>query len=541
MMSPEFSIPDPYNEPVKSYAPFSPERDSLKKALAKAWSSQVEAPMFIGGKEVISLERVPMRAPHNHRHILGYYHRSDQPDVKRAIQAAMSARPHWLSLGFEERAKILWKAADLLTDKYRDEMNAATMLGQSKNVFQSEIDAVCELADFWRYNIKFAQQIYNEQPVSVKGVWNRMDYRPLEGFVYALSPFNFTSIAGNLPTAPALMENTVVWKPANAQVYSAQVIMKILNEAGLPPGVINLIYPTGEDAAKLIFSNYDFAGIHFTGSTAVFRSIWKQIAGNIDNYKSYPKIVGETGGKDFVFVHESADIKAAATALTRGAFEYQGQKCSAASRAYIPSTRWAELKKYMFDDLSSVKVGSPMDFSCFMNAVIDEEAFNKISGYIDLASRSDRAKIIWGGKSDKSEGYFIEPTIIEAVEPSFITMKEEIFGPVLSVYVYNPQLWERVLWLAGHSEYALTGSVFATDRLVISQAQQALRYAAGNFYINDKPTGAVVGQQPFGGARASGTNDKAGSADNLRRWVSPRTIKETSIPPRDFRYPFMQA
>jgi 1-pyrroline-5-carboxylate dehydrogenase len=535
-----FHIPSPKNEPVLSYAPGSKERVALKKALEEARSQVLDIPMFIGAEEVRSGIKKPLSPPHDHKHILGYFHEGDKSHVTQAINAAMAAKELWASLSWENRASIFLKAADLLAGPYRYKINAATMLGQSKNAYQAEIDAACELIDFLRFNVHFMGEIYNDQPQSSPGVWNRLEYRPLEGFVFALTPFNFTAIAGNLPTSAALMGNTVVWKPANTQIYAAHVIMHVLREAGLPDGVINLIYVTGPDAGDVIFSNRDFGGIHFTGSTGVFQNIWKTIGQNIHHYKSYPRIVGETGGKDFIMVHKSADAKQVATSISRGAFEYQGQKCSAASRCYIPSNLWDDVKKFLLEDLKSMKMGATEDFGNFINAVIDEKAFNTITGYIEKARQNPMNEIIAGGKYDKSKGYFIEPTVVHTKDASSLTMCEEIFGPVITIYVYHAENFEQTLELVDQtSPYALTGSIMARDRFAVEMATTKLRNSAGNFYINDKPTGAVVGQQPFGGARGSGTNDKAGAKVNLLRWVSMRTIKETFVTPTDFRYPFL--
>ncbi|GAB4498527.1 MAG: L-glutamate gamma-semialdehyde dehydrogenase [Saprospiraceae bacterium] len=535
-----FTVPHPVNEPVWNYAPGSPEKIALKKALAEAKSKQKEVPMFIGGERVFSNEKIAMRPPHERAHLLGHYSKGNADHVQAAIKAALKAKPAWEAMPWQERAAIFLRAADLLTGPYRAKMSAATMLCQSKNAFQSEIDCICELADFWRYNVYFMQEIYKQQPLSTRNVWNRTDWRPLEGFIFALTPFNFTAIAGNLPTAPAMLGNVAVWKPAEAQIYSAAVIMEILEEAGLPAGVINLIYVDGPTVGDVVFKHPDFAGIHFTGSTGVFQRIWKTIGENIANYKSYPRIVGETGGKDFVMVHNSADPKAVAVALGRGAFEFQGQKCSAASRAYVPKSLWKKVKDYLLADLKSMKMGSPEDFRNFINAVIDEKAFDKISGYINAARKSDKVKIIAGGNCDKSKGFFIEPTVLETSDPMYVTMCEEIFGPVLTIYVYDDKKYAQTLDLVNStSPYALTGSIFADDRAALNLANEKLRHAAGNYYINDKPTGAVVGQQPFGGGRASGTNDKAGSMLNMYRWLSPRTIKENFVPPVDYRYPFL--
>jgi 1-pyrroline-5-carboxylate dehydrogenase len=535
-----FKVPAPINEPIKNYAPNSPEKKELKATLAQMKAEVLDIPMYIGSERVYTEQKVRIAPPHEHKHTLGYFNRGDSLHVAQAVRAAMGAKYAWANLGWEHRASIFLKAADLIATKYRAKMNAATMLGQSKNAFQAEIDAACEIIDFLRFNVHFMTEIYSNQVVSSAGIWNRLEQRPLEGFVFAITPFNFTAIGGNLPTAPALMGNTVVWKPAFTQIYSAQVFMEILIEAGLPDGVINLVYTEGPDAGDVIFNHPDFAGLHFTGSTGVFQNLWKTIGNNIHKYKSYPRIVGETGGKDFVIAHKSADAKALATALVRGAFEYQGQKCSAASRAYLPANLWEEVKKYMIEDLQSMKMGSPENFTNFINAVIDERAFDKIAKYIDEAKKAQGVEVIAGGNYDKSVGYFIEPTILQAYDNQYVTMCEEIFGPVLTVYVYQPELFEEVLEMADlTSPYALTGSIFSQDRYAIDLTSKKLLHSAGNFYINDKPTGAVVGQQPFGGARGSGTNDKAGAMYNLLRWVSTRTIKETFNPPTDYRYPFL--
>lgn len=535
-----FHIPVPKNEPVLSYAPGSKERAALKKALAEARATVLDIPMYIGAEEVRTDSKKKLSPPHDHQHVLGYFHEGDKSHVEQSINAALAAKELWANLSWENRASIFLKAADLLAGPYRYKINAATMLGQSKNAFQAEIDAACELIDFLRFNVHFMGEIYRDQPESSPGVWNRIEYRPLEGFVFALTPFNFTAIAGNLPTSAALMGNTVVWKPANTQIYAANVIMQVLKEAGLPAGVINLVYVTGPDAGEVIFNHRDFAGIHFTGSTGVFQGMWKTIGNNIHKYRSYPRIVGETGGKDFIMVHKSANAKEVSTAMARGAFEYQGQKCSAASRCYIPSNLWEDVKKYLIEDLKSFKMGPTEDFSNFINAVIDEKAFNSITGYIEQARQNPMNEIIAGGKYDKSKGYFIEPTVIVSKDASSLTMCEEIFGPVLTVYVYHEDNFEQTLELVDStSPYALTGSIIAKDRYAVELATRKLVNAAGNFYINDKPTGAVVGQQPFGGARGSGTNDKAGAKVNLLRWVSMRTIKETFVTPTDYRYPFL--
>ncbi|MFT3885113.1 MAG: L-glutamate gamma-semialdehyde dehydrogenase [Flavobacteriales bacterium] len=536
-----FTPPLPRNETVLSYAPGTPERTALQAEYDRRLKTRTDAPMWIGGKAVETKDQRKMRPPHKHAHTLGMSHHGDAKHVRAAIDAALRAKRKWESMAFADRAAIFLKAADLLAGPYRARINAATMLAQGKNCFQAEIDSACELIDFLRFNVHYAQQIYSDQPFSPPGTWNRLEYRALEGFVYALTPFNFTAIAGNLPSSAALMGNTVVWKCADSQIYSAQVIMEVLMQAGLPNGVINLIHVSGPVAGDVIFKHKDFAGIHFTGSTAVFRNIWKTIGENLPLYRSYPRIVGETGGKDFVLAHPSADPLVVATALSRGAFEYQGQKCSAASRAYIPENIWPQVKKELLADLADMKMGDPRDFKNFIGAVIDEKTFDKIAGYID-ALKKDRknVQIIAGGKCDKSKGWFVEPTVAVTKDPKSLTMCEEIFGPVLTIYVYGAGRWNDTLKLVDStSEYALTGSVIAQNREAIAQATDALRHAAGNFYINDKPTGAVVGQQPFGGARGSGTNDKAGSYLNLIRWVSPRTIKETFVPPTDHRYPFL--
>lgn len=537
-----FNVPIPVNEPVKEYRPGSPEREALKKALTEFRSQETDIPMYIGGEEVRTDRTLRVAPPHDHQHTLGYFHEGDATHVEMAIQAALKAKSAWASLSWEHRASIFLKAADLIAGPYRARINAATMLGQSKNAYQAEIDSACELIDFLRFNVYYATDIYRQQPASSPGIWNRLEYRPLEGFVFALTPFNFTAIAGNLPTSAALMGNTVVWKPAYTQVLAAKVIMEVLLEAGLPDGVINLIYVDGPVAGEVIFNHPDFAGIHFTGSTGVFQQIWGTIGANIHKYKSYPRIVGETGGKDFVMVHESANADEVAIALVRGAFEYQGQKCSAASRAYIPTTLWPAVERKMKQCLSEMKMGVAEDFTNFINAVIDARSFKKITEYIEEAKKSDDVEVIIGGNSDGSKGYFIEPTVLLVKNPKYRTMCEEIFGPVLSIYIYEPTEFNAMLEMVNTtSPYALTGSIFAKDRYIIEQASNTLQNAAGNFYINDKPTGAVVGQQPFGGARASGTNDKAGSALNLYRWVSARTIKETFNPPKSYEYPFLQA
>jgi 1-pyrroline-5-carboxylate dehydrogenase len=529
-----------YNEPVLNYAPGSAERNELKKTLAEMRNQQVDVPMYIGGKEVRSNDTYPLNPPHDHQHVLGHYHKGTAQHVREAIQAALSARARWSNMPWEDRAAIFLKAADLLAGPWRARMNAATMLGQSKNAYQAEIDSACELIDFWRFNVSYMQEIYAQQPNSSKGVWNRLEQRPLEGFVFALTPFNFTAIAGNLPTAPAMMGNVAVWKPANSQIYSANIIMQILQEAGLPDGVINLVYADGPVVGDVVFSHPDFAGIHFTGSTGTFQHIWKTIGQNIQLYRSYPRIVGETGGKDFVVAHPSAPVQQLVAALSRGAFEFQGQKCSAASRAYIPQSIWPQVKEGLLADISSFSMGGTEEFSHFVNAVIDEKAYNSITAYIEKARNYPGNEILIGGGYDKSKGYFVQPTVVLTKDPKSITMEEEIFGPVLTIYVYEDADLDATLDLVNStSPYALTGAIFARDRYAVQYMTEKLRDAAGNFYINDKPTGAVVGQQPFGGARASGTNDKAGSMINLLRWVSPRTIKETFVAPTDYRYPFL--
>lgn len=534
-----FNTPVAVNEPIYSYAPGSSEREELQKAVAEFRSQQMDIPMFIGGKEVRTSNKIEMHPPYDHKHLLGHYHRGDKSHVEQAIAAALAAKESWANLPWEQRASVFLKAAELAAGPYRQKLNGATMLAQSKNAFQAEIDSACEFIDFLRFNVEYMRQIYTEQPESSEGVWNRLEYRPLEGFVFAITPFNFTAIAGNLSASPAMMGNTIVWKPADSQIYSAWVIMEIFREAGLPDGVVNLVYTDGPEAGEVIFNHPDLAGLHFTGSTAVFQHLWKTIGNNIEKYKSYPRIVGETGGKDFIVAHESANPVELATAMSRGAFEFQGQKCSAASRAYVPSNIWEDTKTHLLNDLKSFKMGSPEDFGNFINAVIDERAFDKIASFIDDAKNSADAEIIAGGNYDKSEGYFIEPTIILTSDPKFRTMCEEIFGPVLTIYVYEPAQFEETLKLVDDNSYALTGAIFAKDRGVLNHMCKALENAAGNFYINDKPTGAVVGQQPFGGGRKSGTNDKAGAMQNLMRWVSARTIKETFVPAKDYRYPFL--
>jgi len=535
-----FSYPLPANEPVLGYAPGSAEKATLKKTLAELKSQVADIPMYIGGKEVRTNKKVAIRPPHEIKHTLGYFHAGDEKHVQQAINAALAAKADWENMSWENRAAIFLKAADLIATKYRSYMNGTTMLGQSKNAYQAEIDSACELIDFLRFNVHFLSDIYKQQPISGPGMHNRTEWRALEGFVLAITPFNFTAIGGNLPTSAAMCGNVVVWKPANTQVYSAQMFMRILKEAGLPDGVINLVYVDGPTLGKVCFNHADFAGVHFTGSTGVFNNMWETIGKNMANYKTYPRIVGETGGKDFVLAHKSADPDVLATALLRGAFEFQGQKCSAASRAYIPSNLAAQVKKKLIAGVKSFTMGTTENFTNFINAVIDEKSFDKIKSYIDKARRSKNAEIIVGGECDKKEGYFIQPTIIEAKDPKFVTMCEEIFGPVLTIYVYPANDFEGAMEIVNTtSPYALTGSIIAQDRTAVEDATKYLRHAAGNFYINDKPTGAVVGQQPFGGARASGTNDKAGSMLNLYRWLSARTIKETFNAPTDYRYSFL--
>lgn len=535
-----FSYPMPANEPVYNYAPGSAERKALKKTLEELKAKPVDVPMYIGGEEVRTGNLQPIRPPHEIHRLLGHFHEGDERHVKQAIDAALAAKEAWANMTWENRAGIFIRAAELISTRYRYHMNGTTMLGQSKNAYQAEIDSACELIDFLRFNVHYLSEIYKQQPISSPGMHNRLEWRPLEGFVLAITPFNFTAIGGNLPASAAMCGNVVVWKPAHTQIYSAQMFLRILKEAGLPDGVINLIYVDGPVLGKLCFTHKEFAGVHFTGSTGVFNSMWKTIGENVSTYRSYPRIVGETGGKDFVMAHQSASPDVIATALLRGAFEFQGQKCSAASRAYIPANSSEEVKRLLVEGVTSFKMGPVEDFGNFINAVIDEKSFDKISNYISNAKNDPAATILVGGACDKSKGYFIQPTIIETKDPNYVTMCEEIFGPVLTIYVYDENDFEATLELLDKtSPYALTGSILAQDRYAIELATQKLRNAAGNFYINDKPTGAVVGQQPFGGARASGTNDKAGSMLNLYRWLSARTIKETFVPPTDYRYPFL--
>ncbi len=539
-MEAKFNVPKPVNEPVLSYLPGSKEREELKKTLKELKSQKLELPLIIGGKEVKSSSKGTCVLPHNHSHVLAEYYKAGTAEVNLAIESALEARKKWSMLPWQERASVFLKAADLLTGPYRSKINAATMLNMSKNVYQAEIDGVCELSDFFRFNASFMQQIYEDQPNSSRGVWNRVQYRPLEGFVFAVTPFNFLSIGGNLPSSPAMMGNVVLWKPASSAVYPAYFVMKVFMEAGLPAGVINFVPGSGAQVGDPVMAHPSLAGIHFTGSTEVFQGMWKQIGANIANYKSYPRIVGETGGKDFIFAHPTADVDELVTACVRGAFEYAGQKCSAASRAYIPQSMWENFKTKIVSALKQAKIGDPEDFTTFMNAVIDKGAFTTITGFINYAKGSKDAEIIFGGNYDSSKGYFIDPTVILAKEPKFKTMCDEIFGPVLTLYVYPDGEYEKTLHLCDEtSPYALTGSIFAKDRFAIQLASDILKDAAGNFYINDKPTGAVVGQQPFGGARASGTNDKAGSYLNLIRWTSMRAIKENFVPPKHFAYPYM--
>jgi 1-pyrroline-5-carboxylate dehydrogenase len=535
-----FHVPKAVNEPVKSYAPNSPEKAAVLAAYKKMWNESIDVPMYIGSEQVRTGNTQNMSAPHDHQHIVGTYHVAEKKHIDAAIEAALEARKTWSQMPWEHRAAIFLKAAELIAGPYRARINAATMIAQSKTIFQAEIDASCELIDFLRYNVEFMTQIYNDQPKSVSDIWNRVEYRPLEGFVYAITPFNFTAIAANLPASAALMGNTVVWKPSDSQVFSAKIIIDIFKEAGVPDGVINVVFGDPVMITDTVLASPDFAGVHYTGSTFVFKEIWKKIGNNIHKYKTYPKIVGETGGKDFIVAHPSANVKQVVTGITRGAFEFQGQKCSAASRAYIPQSLWPAVKAQLITDVNSMKMGSPEDFGNFITAVIHEVSFNKLAGFIDQAKKDADAEIILGGNYDKSKGYFIEPTVIVTTNPKYATMETELFGPVITIYVYEDAKWQETLKLVDEtSEYALTGAIFSQDRYAIVEATNALQNAAGNFYINDKPTGAVVGMQPFGGARASGTNDKAGSMQNLLRWVSPRTIKETFVTPEDYRYPFL--
>ena len=535
-----FNVPKAVNEPVKSYAPNSPEKAAVLAAYKEMWNTKIDVPLYIGSEEIRTGNTRTMSAPHDHKHIVGTYHLAEKAHIEKAIANALESKKAWANMAWEQRAAIFLKAAELIAGPYRAKINAATMIAQSKNIFQAEIDASCELIDFLRYNVEFMTQIYNDQPNSDSAVWNRVEYRPLEGFVYAITPFNFTAIAANLPASAAMMGNVVIWKPSDSQVFSAKIIIDVFKEAGIPDGVINVVFGDAEMITNTILASRDFAGVHFTGSTHVFKDIWAKIGMNIHHYKTYPRIVGETGGKDFVVAHPSANVKQVATGIARGAFEFQGQKCSAASRAYIPQSLWPAVRQQLITDVKSMKMGSPEDFGNFITAVIHEGSFNKLVSYIEQAKKDTDAEIIVGGNYDKSVGYFIEPTIIVTTNPKYTTMETELFGPIVTIYVYEDADWENTLELVDQtSEYALTGAVFSKDRFAIEQATIALQNAAGNFYVNDKPTGAVVGMQPFGGARASGTNDKAGSALNLLRWASPRTIKETFVTPENYRYPFL--
>jgi len=536
-----FNVPIAKNEAVKSYKKGSSEREELLTTYKEMYNTSIEIPLYIGGKEIFTDNKKDISPPHDHKHKIGKFNLAEKSQIESAIESALAAKENWSNLAWNHRVAIFLKAAELLAGPYRAKINAATMIAQSKNVYQAEIDAACELIDFFKFNAQYVTKLYSEQPESAEGIWNRLEHRPLEGFVFAITPFNFTSICANLCAAPALMGNVVIWKPAATQVYSAKIIMDLFKEAGLPDGVINMVPSNGAEIGEVIFKHRDFAGLHFTGSTNVFRNLWQTIGNNISNYRSYPRIVGETGGKDFIVAHKSANPKQVATGISRGAFEYQGQKCSAASRAYLPSNLWEEIKEQIVKDVNSFKMGSPENPSNFINAVISEKAFDSISNYIDYAKNHKDAEILVGGNYDKSKGYFIEPTIIKTTNPYFKTMHEEIFGPVLTIFVYEEKDWLETLKIVDEtSDYALTGAIFSTDRYAIDEATKILENAAGNFYINDKPTGAVVGQQPFGGSRGSGTNDKAGSVLNLLRWVSPRTIKETFNPPIDYRYPFLE-
>jgi 1-pyrroline-5-carboxylate dehydrogenase len=535
-----FHVPNAVNEPVKSYAPNSPEKVSVLAAYKKMWNETIDVPNYIGKEEIRTGNTRNITAPHDHQHVVGTYHLAEKIHIEKAIASALEARKKWANMAWEQRAAIFLKAAELIAGPYRDRINAATMIAQSKTIFQAEIDASCELIDFLRYNVAFMTQIYNDQPKSVSDVWNRVEYRPLEGFVYAITPFNFTAIAANLPASAALMGNVVIWKPSDSQVFSAKIIIDVFKEAGVPDGVINVVFGDPVMITDTVLASPDFAGVHYTGSTFVFKEIWKKIGNNIHTYKTYPRIVGETGGKDFVLAHPSANVKQVVTGITRGGFEFQGQKCSAASRAYIPKSLWPAVKEQLITDIKSMKMGSPEDFGNFITAVIHEGSFDKLAKYIDQAKKDADAEIIVGGNYDKSKGYFIEPTVIVTTNPKYTTMETELFGPIVTLYVYEDTKWAETLVLVDEtSDYALTGAIFSQDRYAIEEATLALQNSAGNFYINDKPTGAVVGMQPFGGARASGTNDKAGSMQNLLRWVSPRTIKETFVTPENYRYPFL--
>ncbi|MCT8340733.1 L-glutamate gamma-semialdehyde dehydrogenase [Flavobacteriaceae bacterium TK19130] len=535
-----FEVPIAVNEPVMDYAPGSPERERVLKAYKEMYNSTVDVPLYINGEDIATGDTETMSPPHDHQHSLGTYHKAKKKHVEQAMDTALEARQKWASMPWENRAAIFLRAAELIAGPYRAKINAATMLGQSKNIYQAEIDAACELIDFLRFNVQFMTEIYSEQPESTSGAWNRLEYRPLEGFVYAITPFNFTAIAGNLPASAALMGNVVIWKPSDSQVYSAKVVLDVFKEAGVPPGVINMVMGDPVMISETLLNSPDFSGLHFTGSTTVFRNLWQQIGNNIHNYKTYPRIVGETGGKDFIVAHKSSNPLQVATAISRGAFEFQGQKCSAASRCYIPKSIWSDVKDYLVGDINSFKMGSPEDMENFITAVIHEGSFDKLAKYIDQAKKDKDAEIIAGGNYDKSKGYFVDPTVIVTSNPKYTTMCTELFGPVVTIYVYEDDAWEETLHLVDETgEYALTGAVFSEDRYALDVAVKILENAAGNFYINDKPTGAVVGQQPFGGARASGTNDKAGSKLNLYRWISPRMVKETFVSPTDYRYPFL--
>ncbi len=540
-----FQVPEAVNEPVKTYAPGTPEREEVLLTYKDLWNANTEVPLYIGSEQVKTGDTRTINPPHDHQHVVGTYHIAKKKHVEKAISEALEARKKWSKLEWEQRAAIFLKAADLIAGPYRQKMNASTMIGQSKNIYQAEIDAACEICDFLRFNVEYMAQIYSEQPESSEGIWNRVEYRPLEGFVYAITPFNFTAIAGNLPSSAALMGNVAVWKPSDSQMLSAQIIMEVFREAGLPDGVINMVNGDPEMVTDTVLASPDFAGIHFTGSTDVFKGIWQKIGNNIHTYKTYPRIVGETGGKDFILAHPTANPKQVATAISRGAFEYQGQKCSAASRVYLPKSLWPEIKDFVVQDVKSFKMGTPEDMTNFINAVIHEGSFNKLASYIDKAKKDKNAEIIVGGNYDKSKGYFIEPTVILTTDPHYTTMETELFGPVVTVYLYDDKNFDDNKWaeiceiVDNTSIYALTGAILSGDRYAAAQATDLLQNAAGNFYINDKPTGAVVGQQPFGGARASGTNDKAGSKMNLMRWVSARLIKETFVPATDYRYPFL--
>jgi 1-pyrroline-5-carboxylate dehydrogenase len=535
-----FQVPTAINDPIKSYAPGSPEREEVLLTYKEMYNEKMDVPLYIGSEEIRTGNTMSMHPPHDHKHDLGKFHLAEKKHVEQAIASCLEARTAWAELPWEQRAAVFLKAAALIAGPYRARINAATMIGQSKTIFQAEIDSACELVDFLTFNVEYMAQIYEEQPESSPGVWNRVEYRPLEGFVYAITPFNFTAIAGNLPASAALMGNTVVWKPSDSQVFSAQVIMEVFQEAGVPAGVINMVMGDPEMITDTVLASPDFAGVHFTGSTSVFKGIWAKIGANIDNYKTYPRIVGETGGKDFILAHPTANAKQVATAIARGAFEFQGQKCSAASRVYVPKSLWADVKKYLVADVNSFKMGSPEDMSNFITAVIHEGSFDKLAKYIDQAKKDKNAEIVVGGNYDKSKGWFIEPTVILTTDPHYTTMETELFGPVVTIFVYEDEKWDETLKLIDETSiYALTGAVISGDRYAAAHATNALQNAAGNFYINDKCTGAVVGQQPFGGARASGTNDKAGSKLNLLRWISTRLIKETFVTPTDYRYPFL--